>query len=130
MKIVINKCYGGYGLSTEAVLRYAELKGITLYAQKTSLFTHFYTVPVEEYKKLDKEAQKTRDYSKLNNLYFTCRSIERNDPLLVQVVEELGEIADGDYAELHVVEIPDDVEWEINEYDGMEHIAESHRSWR
>jgi hypothetical protein len=130
MKIVINRCYGGFGLSTEAVLRYAELKGITLYAEKDSFLTHFYTVPVEEYKKLAAKADKTRDYSKLNNLYFTYREIERDDPLLVQIVEELGEDSWGDCAELRVVEIPDDVEWEINEYDGMESIAESHRTWR
>lgn len=130
MKIVINKCYGGYGLSTEAVLRYAELKGITLYAEKTSLVTHFYTVPVEEYKKIAAKAAETRNYDELEDLYFSERlNIERDDPLLVQVVEELGEESWGDCAELHVVEIPDGVEWQINEYDGMEHIAESHRTW-
>jgi hypothetical protein len=32
-------------------------------------------------------------------------------------------------AELEVVEIPDDVEWIIVDYDGMEHIAEKHRTW-
>jgi len=48
---------------------------------------------------------------------------------LVQVVEELGDIASDGYSELSVVEIPDDVEWYIEEYDGMEHIAEQHRTW-
>jgi hypothetical protein len=28
-----------------------------------------------------------------------------------------------------VVEIPDDVNWQVEEYDGMEHIAEKHRTW-
>jgi hypothetical protein len=28
-----------------------------------------------------------------------------------------------------VIEIPDDVEWIIVDYDGMEHIAEKHRTW-
>ena len=110
-------------------MRYAALKGITLYAEKSSLFTHFYTVPVEEYKKLSDESKETRDYSKINGAYFTYREIERNDPLLIQVVEELGEESWGDCAELRVVEIPDDVEWQIKEYDGMESIAESHRTW-
>jgi hypothetical protein len=32
-------------------------------------------------------------------------------------------------AELKVVESPDDVEWEIEEYDGIEWIAEVHRTW-
>jgi hypothetical protein len=34
------------------------------------------------------------------------------------------------FACLKVVEIPDGVEWELNDYDGMEHIAEVHRTWR
>jgi hypothetical protein len=55
--------------------------------------------------------------------------IERNDPFLVQLVEELGEAANGRYGDLKVVEIPDDVEWEIKEYDGNEWIAEKHRTW-
>ena len=32
MKVVINDCYGGFSLSYEAVMRYAELKGFKLYA--------------------------------------------------------------------------------------------------
>ena len=31
MKVVINKCYGVFGLSVDAMLRYAELKGFELY---------------------------------------------------------------------------------------------------
>ena len=57
------------------------------------------------------------------------RNIARSHPLLVDVVEELGSKAWGDNAELKVVEIPEDVEWEIIEYDGREHIAEQHRKW-
>jgi hypothetical protein len=44
-------------------------------------------------------------------------------------VQELGEAANGQYAKLKVVTIPDDVEWTIEEYDGMEWIAEAHRTW-
>lgn len=50
MKVVINACYGGFGLSHEAVLRYAEIKGITLYVEPTkySIVPHaYYTVPKE-----------------------------------------------------------------------------------
>lgn len=55
--------------------------------------------------------------------------IERNDPRLIQIVEELGEDAAGYGAMLKIVEIPDDVEWEIDEYDGSEWVAEKHRRW-
>jgi hypothetical protein len=44
-------------------------------------------------------------------------------------VEELGDRADGWASELVVVEVPDNVKWHIEEYDGSEHIAEDHRTW-
>ncbi len=53
----------------------------------------------------------------------------RDDPLLVEVVEELGEDAGGWGCFPKVVEIPDDVDWEIHNYNGMEWIAETHRTW-
>ena len=56
--------------------------------------------------------------------------IERDDPGLVKVVETLGGAANGMCAELRIVEIPTDVDWQIEEYDGMEHIAEKHRTWQ
>ena len=90
MKIVINTCYGGFGLSKEALALYNERAG---------------TVITYE------------------------RDIERNNPILVEIVEQLGEAADGDFAELKVVEIPDDVQWHIDEYDGWETIHEDHRVW-
>ena len=55
--------------------------------------------------------------------------IARNDPILVYVVETLGNEANGSFAKLRIVEIPDDVNWEISDYDGMESVEEVHRSW-
>ena len=57
------------------------------------------------------------------------RDIGRNNPILVEIVEQLGNAANGDFAELKVVDIPDDVEWIIQEYDGDEWISEKHRTW-
>jgi hypothetical protein len=56
-------------------------------------------------------------------------NIKRNDPILVEIVEQLGEAVNGLYAKLKVVDIPDDVQWQIGEYDGDEWIAEKHRTW-
>jgi hypothetical protein len=56
--------------------------------------------------------------------------IARNDQYLVRVVEEMGDGVNGRFSELKVVDIPDDVEWQIGEYDGLEWVAEKHRTWR
>ena len=113
MKIVINKCYGGFGLSEEAVLLYAKKKGLNLIIQRNKglKLNHYYL------------------NSKKDGNYFCERDIQRNDPILVQVVKELGVKANGSCSELKIVEIPDDVEWIIEEYDGKEWIAEDHRRW-
>jgi hypothetical protein len=46
----------------------------------------------------------------------------RTDPVLVQVVEELGERANGMCAELRIYEIAVGTKYRIDEYDGLEHI--------
>jgi len=72
---------------------------------------------LEEYKKLSHK----EDISEYD--------IERNDIYLIEVVEKLKEEANGRFAELKIVEVPDDVKWFIEEYDGMEWVAEEHRTW-
>lgn len=113
MKVVINCEYGGFSLSDQAVARYAELAGLNLIAQTDEQFkyTHWYLDVVDDQN------------------YWSERNLDRNDPCLVQVVEELGEDADGQYACLKIVDIPDDVSWHIEEYDGNEWVAEDHRTW-
>jgi hypothetical protein len=129
MKLVINRCYGGFGLSHEAIMRYAELKGIKLFWEDDGFITSYYTVPVHEFRILEKEAKETRSYSKMNGVYFSGYDMERNDPHLVQVVEEMGIKANGRFANLTIVDIPDDVNYEIDEYDGIETVHEVHRTW-
>ena len=52
----------------------------------------------------------------------------RSNNLLVRVVEELGEKANGRHASLKIIEIPEDAhEPYIMDYDGMEHVAEGKR---
>lgn len=107
MKIVINKRHGGFSLSHEAVMEYAARKGIVL--TKGTAFWY------DEYYKDDEP--------------FHVYEINRDDPDLVTVVEKLGERADTKFSKLKVVEIPDDVDWVIEEYDGVEWVAEVHRIW-
>jgi hypothetical protein len=60
---------------------------------------------------------------------FYDHELDRDSPQLVQIVEQLGERANARYSQLKVVQIPDGVEWTICEYDGMEWVAEAHRTW-
>jgi hypothetical protein len=90
IKVVINDCFGGFGLSDAALEEYKGRKGIT-----DPNFYHY--------------------------------DIPRDCPVLVEMVER-GDV-DGDFSDLKVVEIPDDVNWYIHEYDGLEHVAERHRTW-
>jgi hypothetical protein len=93
MKVVINDCFGGFGLSDAALDEYKSRKGIT-----------------------DPD--------------FYYYNIARDCPVLVAMVEEQGTAINGAFSDLKVVEIPDGVNWYIDEYDGNEHVAERHRTWR
>jgi hypothetical protein len=115
MKIVINACHGGFGLSDKAIEYYGELKNLGLVKQEGKYFN------VSGY---DWYVGEINDDN-----YFSDRSIPRDDPDLVRVVEELGTETNTRYSELKIVEIPDDVEWDIEEYDGAEWVAEKHRTW-
>jgi hypothetical protein len=116
-KIVINACHGGFGLSHEAIMRYAEKKGYKLIVkeQDNALCPVLYFI--------DKEGELGDE----NHLW--APDIQRDDPALVATVEELGAKANDRFSELKVVEIPDDVDWYIHDYDGLEWVAEHHRTW-
>ena len=113
MKVVINQDFGGFGLSDYAMMAYLQKKEIKFKIETdTQGNSHFYY-----------------NNSKDDKEYIWDTDIERNDPALIEIVEELGEKANSRYSNLEIVEIPDDVEWVIKEYDGREHIAEKHRTW-
>ena len=113
VKIVINSDYGGFSLSDEAILEYGKRKGLNLVKDENTTWSIsiFY-----------------KDSVAPEN-YFCERELERNDPILIEVVESLGAAGNGEHASLKIVEIPEDVEWYIEEYDGTEWVAEKHRTW-
>jgi hypothetical protein len=144
MKVVVNRCFGGFSLSQKAIMEYAKRKGWTLYPAHSEVvtdgggkthmvvtggddewITFYLRVPVEEYNNMTQEQQ--------NEAFFSDHRISRDDPDLVAVVEQLGSErktgASGRFAHLEVVEIPDGIEWTIDEYDGSETVEEVHRSW-
>jgi hypothetical protein len=136
MKLVINTCFGGFGLSEKAMRRYFALKGWPIYIERHGSWSATYwKVPPEEgpIKPEPWETAPLEDRQRYNAEYVKksvyAGDIPRDDPDLVRVVEELGEAANGPYASLSIVEIPDGAEWQIEEYDGNEHVAEKHRTW-
>lgn len=90
-EVVINVCYGGFGLSPSAEKEFCKLK------HRKSM--HSWDIP-------------------------------RDDKHLVELVKKMGETVNGGNANLKIVEIPADIKWHIEEYDGHEHVAEDHRTWQ
>lgn len=130
MKIILNKCYGGFGASKEAYMLYAKKKGLELY-QYTSDFAIF---EKHIYKKTNDEAlfkdyfiKDMGDNIEINNEDYKKYNLflddeHRQDPILIEVVEELGDKASGSFGKLEVIEIPDNCYYKIDEYDGYETI--------
>lgn len=90
MQLVINRCFGGFGLSDAAA---AALK-----AQGCGHEHHH-------------------------------GDAERSCPALVATVHALGKGANGGFAKLEVVEVPDGITYRIDDYDGMERVIESGHEW-
>jgi len=110
MKVVINRCFGGFSISKEAAELMAEMGC----------------------ERAKKELQETKDSEQFYG-YGIVEGMpdgyDRTSKYLVAAVEKLGNKASGKLANLKVVEIPDDVEYEIDDYDGSESIHEKHRIW-
>ena len=88
-KIVYNSCYGGFGISAQAIDRYWEIKGEP---------------------RPDPE-------------HWWYGDVKRDDPVLAQVVEELGEGANASHAYLNIREIPKGTLYRIDTLeDGMESV--------
>ena len=102
MKIILNKCFGGFGVSKQAL---EECAG--------AIWTEGASTDASDY---------------------VCLSYESEDkarvcPRLIAMVERDSEAASGPCAALDVVEIPDNEEWEIQEYDGQERIGPPVTVW-
>lgn len=70
-----------------------------------------------------------REMAGITDPNWYSRYIDRDDPYLVKIVKEMGAAANGSCANLKIIEIPGDVDWQIEEYDGKEWVAERHRTW-
>ena len=130
MKIILNKTFGGFGVSYRGYELYAKKKGIDLYIYEDS-----YDFKNPRYTRIDDGSWKefsmhyfTKDFGKVaqisdedfNEYCLYLNSDCRTDPVLIEVVEELNKGVNSNFADLRVVEIPDGSYYVIDEYDGYE----------
>lgn len=158
MKVVKNACYGGFGLSNEAIqilylIGSDVLKELPIEKYFSSVEEQDPPDTPEEYRRLI-ENESLRGLGKMeeignnvlqNEWIGTIHDLEagttfhfvghdfdagevdysvRSHPDLVSLVEDLGGRANGDYADLVVKEVPDEMSFTITEYDGVETIRE------
>ena len=101
-KVVINDCYGGFNLSDDAVREYLRRTGREWTEEATRFGMTMFSVVGDE--------------------PWYCRDIPRTDPVLVALVEEWGDRANGECASLKVVPVPKGTAYRIDEYDGYESV--------
>jgi hypothetical protein len=123
-KVVINTRHGGFELSQKAIQKLIDEHGYEVTGVKDGEYENPDADIVS-----DEGVFEDKDVAEAF-LMHTFVDSKRADPSLVQVVEELGEEeASGRLSNLKVVEIPDDVDWKIVNREGVEHVAEKHRTW-
>jgi antirestriction protein len=116
MKVVINRCWGGFGLSDKAIELCVE-RGMTMV----------------HYKDKNSDSADFVMFDKKKDNYYAHHQDEpefRCHPIVVKTVEELGEKANGPHSSLDIVEIPFSScdGWYIHDYDGRESINSNHES--
>ena len=132
-KIVYNKSYGGFGLSKEACRRYFDIKGQQVWIEEDTeypslgIFTVWLVPPNErlenktskQFSSMSMDERRAYNQKQSKQTWYD-RDVDRHDPILVQVVEELGVKANGNYADLAIAEV--NGPYRIDEYDGMETV--------
>lgn len=151
-KVILNKCFGGFDVSPQAYQLYAMKKGYS------HLYKYIWDIP-KKYNPFDTNDINDRSYILVDlfnnnicgfyftkyfgdkihyseiskedwdNYYLYLGSEHREDPILIEVVEELGDEASGNCGKLVIVEIPDDLHYIIDDYDGIETLHEDIEVW-
>lgn len=101
-KVVYNACFGGFRLSRKAILLGREISGDPKWGGATI------------------KGDVSEDGWVVERDYGSVYDIPRHDPIIVQVVEQLGEEANGICADLRIAEV--EGAYRIDEYDGNESV--------
>jgi hypothetical protein len=106
MKVLINNCYGGFGISHEACKLWLERNNISFTETKDNYGDPQFIID--------------------NDISYVPHLISRDDSTMIQIFEEKGsKFVSGECAELILVEVPDGCQYRIGEYDGAEHIDQT-----
>ena len=137
-KVVYNNCFGGFNLSPLAETQYRAKKGIALtWYQGVGEYPYSTFERVTDLEAVSKLAYRlsasTKDLGdKVKDIPGDCYFYksyheveERADPDLIEVIEKLGDRANGFCASLAIAEIPDGADFEIDKHDGDESVVPS-----
>ncbi|UIP01728.1 hypothetical protein Hbl1158_16875 (plasmid) [Halobaculum sp. CBA1158] len=119
-KVLVNRKFGGFRLSDAALDRLVREHGFTTTAYDSE---GEYEAPDADI--IDDHTKFSRHYGLTDRRSYDART----DDAIIQVVEELGKEASGRRSKIVVAEVPVDVDWYIDDYDGVETIREKHRTW-
>lgn len=141
MELLINRCWGGFGVSPRTLWHTAQLKEITIFPYLDEL--HF-----------GPNGEISRTFTKISDINSIKRSLttdvtflqknpgkdilngdvqqfdpwdfypndHRSDKELIAAVKADGELANTPYNKPRVVIIPDGFDYKIDDYDGMESV--------
>ena len=129
MKIVINSCYGGFGLSEKAkelyLIKYKEKNKLDNFRIVKSIDKFFGSPMVALVKNDLNPTTRTEIYELSEEDCIVCEysNLDRTDPILIETIEELGlKESSGDCSSLNIEEISSGTQYRIKEYDGYESI--------
>jgi len=154
-EVVINKCFGGFCISNDALIVLINRKAKCVekkldkdyYGLNNKKLLGSLEKRIQDYKEDKKKRKLFKDGFYHDGRLSTGPFIEgllfkgkyvyclkwrdeiREDKDLISVVKEMKEKVNGKCAQLEIVEIPNNVEYEISDYDGVESIHEIHRTW-
>lgn len=149
-KVIINKCFGGYGFEPFTIQKYAEAKGAQLF-----WYTRDYTYDAgrlkEKWNRTTIDEIEKQGGLRMGNwpliedmgdsfifewegemfdrlvYQLPTNGESRTDPVLIDIIEKYGDKNRHGCHAPTVIEVPDGVEWVVDEYDGMESLHEAHR---
>jgi len=132
VEVVINRCWGGFGLS-DAAYKWLIKKGVPVRTyikdaqDELNAGEVIFDRTKEEYTM--SSVSKSEYIHMMGRYWDTWTGDNRTHPLVVGVVKALGEKASARLSHLTIVKVPADAKWKIDDYDGMESVEEEHRSW-